>query len=123
VVQKRTKDKKKRFYLLNKKFTNYKPSKIDPNAIASFQIVDVLLNHAGKKVYAASEAAIAGVSSISIANKMSKDKTKFEPSMIDVVSAAVETAGPGDVIITLGAGDVNLLVPLILQTLEEQIAD
>ena len=74
------------------------------------------------EVYAASEAAIAGVSSISIANKMSKDKTKFEPSMIDVVSAAVETAGPGDVIITLGAGDVNLLVPLILQTLEEQIA-
>ena len=75
------------------------------------------------EVYAASEPAIPGVSSILIANKMSASQVTFEPSMIEVVSAAVAAAQPGDLIITLGAGDVNLLVPLILQTLEDKIAN
>jgi len=75
------------------------------------------------EIYAASEAAIPGVSSILIANAMPQDRVTFEPSMIDVVSSAVGEAKSGDLIITLGAGDVNLLVPLILQTLEEKIAD
>jgi UDP-N-acetylmuramate--alanine ligase len=64
-----------------------------------------------------------GVSSILIANAMKAESVTFEPSMIDVVSFAVSEAKPGDLIITLGAGDVNLLVPLILQTLEEKIAN
>jgi len=75
------------------------------------------------EVYAASEPAIPGVSSILISNAMDPSKVTFEPSMIDVVNSAVTAAQPGDVIITLGAGDVNLLVPLILQTLEEKIAN
>jgi UDP-N-acetylmuramate--alanine ligase len=54
---------------------------------------------------------------------MASSKVKFEPSMIEVVTEAAKMAKSGDVIITLGAGDVNLLVPLILQTLEEQIAN
>ncbi len=72
------------------------------------------------EIYAASEPPIPGVSSILIANSMASDKVTFEPSMIDVVSSAVNEAETGDLIITLGAGDVNLLVPLILQTLEEK---
>jgi UDP-N-acetylmuramate--alanine ligase len=75
------------------------------------------------EVYAASEAAIPGVSSVLIANAMANPKVKFEPSMIEVVSEAVSVATSGDVIITLGAGDVNLLVPLILQTLEDKVAN
>ena len=74
------------------------------------------------EIYAASESPMPGVSSILIANSMDAAKVTFEPSMIDVVSAAVIEANSGDLIITLGAGDVNLLVPLILQTLEEKIA-
>ena len=74
------------------------------------------------EIYAASESPMPGVSSILIANSMDSAKVTFEPSMIDVVSAAVNEAKSGDLIITLGAGDVNLLVPLILQTLEEKIA-
>jgi UDP-N-acetylmuramate--alanine ligase len=74
------------------------------------------------EIYAASESPMPGVSSILIANSMDAAKVTFEPSMIDVVSAAVNEAESGDLIITLGAGDVNLLVPLILQTLEEKIA-
>jgi UDP-N-acetylmuramate--alanine ligase len=75
------------------------------------------------EIYAASEAAMPGVSSILIANAMKAESVTFEPSMIEVVSYAVSEAKPGDLIITLGAGDVNLLVPLILQTLEEKIAN
>ena len=75
------------------------------------------------EIYAASEAAMPGVSSILIANAMKSESVTFEPSMIDVVSYAVSEAKAGDLIITLGAGDVNLLVPLILQTLEEKIAN
>jgi UDP-N-acetylmuramate--alanine ligase len=75
------------------------------------------------EIYAASEAAMPGVSSILIANAMKAESVTFEPSMIDVVSYAVSEVKPGDLIITLGAGDVNLLVPLILQTLEEKIAN
>ena len=75
------------------------------------------------EIYAASEAAMPGVSSILIANAMKSESVTFEPSMIDEVSYAVSEAKPGDLIITLGAGDVNLLVPLILQTLEEKIAN
>ena len=75
------------------------------------------------EVYAANEAAIPGVSSILIANAMVASSVTFEPSMIEVVASAVAEAKSGDVIITLGAGDVNLLVPLILQTLEEKIAN
>jgi UDP-N-acetylmuramate--alanine ligase len=74
------------------------------------------------EIYAASESPMPGVSSILISNSMESAKVTFEPSMIDVVSAAVNEAKSGDLIITLGAGDVNLLVPLILQTLEEKIA-
>ena len=74
------------------------------------------------EIYAASESPMPGVSSILISNSMDSAKVTFEPSMIDVVSAAVNEAKSGDLIITLGAGDVNLLVPLILQTLEEKIA-
>jgi UDP-N-acetylmuramate--alanine ligase len=75
------------------------------------------------EIYAASEAAMPGVSSILIANEMKAESVTFEPSMIDVVSYAVSEAKSGDLIITLGAGDVNLLVPLILQTLEGKIAN
>jgi UDP-N-acetylmuramate--alanine ligase len=73
------------------------------------------------EIYAASESPIPGVSSVLIANSMASNKVTFEPSMIEVVSSAVSEANAGDLIITLGAGDVNLLVPLILQTLEEKI--
>ncbi|CAB4730047.1 unannotated protein [freshwater metagenome] len=75
------------------------------------------------EIYAASETAMPGISSILIANAMKTGSVTFEPSMIDVVSSAVAQAKSGDLIITLGAGDVNLLVPLILQTLEDKIAN
>jgi UDP-N-acetylmuramate--alanine ligase len=69
------------------------------------------------EVYAASEKPLPGISSLLIAKKMSAQQVKFEPSMLQVVSDVVAMAKSGDVIITLGAGDVSSLGEPILQAL------
>lgn len=72
------------------------------------------------EIYPASEKSIPGVSSLLISTRMNEDKVKYEPSMISVVASAVEMASEGDVILTLGAGDVTSLAPVIVQALEEK---
>ncbi|MFA5918123.1 MAG: UDP-N-acetylmuramate--L-alanine ligase [Candidatus Nanopelagicaceae bacterium] len=67
------------------------------------------------EVYASGEKPIPGVSGLSIAKSM-KSGT-FEPNFISAISAVVEEAKPGDVILTLGAGDVSSLGPLIVEAL------
>ena len=44
----------------------------------------------------------------------------YEPSMPEVIAQVVAQAKPGDVILTLGAGDVSSLGPLILENLQER---
>ncbi len=46
----------------------------------------------------------------------------YESSMVDVIAKVLDIAEPGDVIMTLGAGDVNSLAPVIVQALEERYA-
>ena len=65
------------------------------------------------EIYPASEKPIPGVTSLSIAAKMSQEKVIYEPSMPAVIAAVIEEAKPGDLILTLGAGDVSSLAPLI----------
>jgi UDP-N-acetylmuramate--alanine ligase len=72
------------------------------------------------EVYAASEKPISGVSSLMIANSMNKQKVVFEPSMVKVVEEVAKIAKSGDVIITLGAGDVNSLAQPILQAISNK---
>jgi UDP-N-acetylmuramate--alanine ligase len=67
------------------------------------------------EVYAASEKPIAGVSSESIVEKMTQGK--FIPNFMAAVESVVNSVKPGDVIITLGAGDVSSLAPIILEEL------
>lgn len=69
------------------------------------------------EIYAASEKPMEGVSSLLISNLMSPEKVKFEPSMLQVVADVVKAAKTGDVIITLGAGDVSSLSAPILEAL------
>ena len=69
------------------------------------------------EVYAASEKPLPGVSSLLIAKAMNPQQVKFEPSMIEVVNEVVAMAKSGDVILTLGAGDVSSLGVPILQAL------
>jgi UDP-N-acetylmuramate--alanine ligase len=69
------------------------------------------------EVYAASEKPLPGISSLLIAKAMDAKQVKFEPSMIEVVSEVVAMAKSGDLILTLGAGDVSSLGEPILQAL------
>ena len=70
------------------------------------------------EIYPASETAIPGVTSSLIASKMNSDHVTYEPSMPAVVEEVAQDAQPGDVITTLGAGDVSSLGKLILNALD-----
>ena len=67
------------------------------------------------EIYAASEKPIDGVTSESIVQKMKHGR--FIPNFMQAVDSAISIAKPGDVIITLGAGDVSSLAPIIVQGL------
>ena len=70
------------------------------------------------EVYAASETPISGVSSSNIAKLI--PHAHFEPNFLSVTEAVAAIASPGDVIMTLGAGDVSALGPLVLEELQKR---
>jgi UDP-N-acetylmuramate--alanine ligase len=63
------------------------------------------------EVYAASETPIPGITSATIAEQMTNGH--FIPNFLDATDWVIAQARPGDVIVTLGAGDVNSLAPII----------
>ena len=67
------------------------------------------------EVYAASEKPIPGVTSQMITDLMSNGE--YKPNFIEVTDSVIESAQPGDVIITLGAGDVSSLAAIIVDGL------
>jgi len=72
------------------------------------------------EIYPADEQPIAGVTSAVIAHRMSSKSVTYEPSMPDVISQVVSKAKQGDLVLTLGAGDVTALAPLILENLQRK---
>jgi UDP-N-acetylmuramate--alanine ligase len=48
----------------------------------------------------------------------SRRPVRYAPSFTDAVDAVSATAEPGDMVLTLGAGSVSQLGPLILEKLE-----
>jgi UDP-N-acetylmuramate--alanine ligase len=70
------------------------------------------------EIYAASEKPIPGVSSELIAEKM--EHGTFLPNFVDASERIIALAKPGDVILTLGAGDVNSLAPIIADGLTKR---
>ena len=70
------------------------------------------------EIYPASEKPIAGVSASLIAQKMKHGK--FIPNFLEASEEIIAMAKTGDVILTLGAGDVNSLAPIIAQGLERR---
>ena len=70
------------------------------------------------EIYGASEQPIPGVSAELIAAKMAHGH--FIPNFVDAAEHLIEIAQPGDVIITLGAGDVNSLAPIIADGLAKR---
>ena len=67
------------------------------------------------EIYAASEKPIEGVTSRLITKQMSKGE--YIPNFVEVTDSVVASAEPGDVIVTLGAGDVSSLAPIIVEGL------
>ena len=49
----------------------------------------------------------------------SLENATFNQSMVEVIELVAKEARPGDLIITLGAGDVSSLGPAILESLNE----
>lgn len=70
------------------------------------------------EIYAASEKPIPGVSAELIAEKMKHGI--FLPNFVDASERIIALAQPGDVILTLGAGDVNSLAPIIADGLTKR---
>ena len=68
-------------------------------------------------VYAAREQPLAGVSGASVAEHVTA-RVRYVPDFSAVAGAVAAAARPGDVIITMGAGDVTLLGQEILTALQ-----
>jgi len=68
-------------------------------------------------IYAASEPPIAGISGQLLANRVGA-KAHYAPSFAEAAARAARTARSGDLILTLGAGNVVQLGPLVLEALQ-----
>lgn len=67
-------------------------------------------------VYAAREQPVAGVSGATVADHVTVPVT-YVPDFSAVADRVAAVAGPGDVVVTMGAGDVTMLGPEILTSL------
>jgi UDP-N-acetylmuramate--alanine ligase len=86
--------------------------------LTAFNLADVLLV---MNIYAAGEAAIPGVTAEDLANGIRshghRDVTYLGSSRTRVVAHLADIVRTGDLVITLGAGDVSQLGPELLQRL------
>jgi UDP-N-acetylmuramate--alanine ligase len=87
---------------------------LDDFAVALDNADDVTL----LEIYAASEQPIPGISASLIVEKM-KHGT-FLPNFAEAADRIIELARPGDVILTLGAGDVNSLAAIIAEGISKK---
>jgi UDP-N-acetylmuramate--alanine ligase len=75
-------------------------------------------------IYAASEKPIEGVTADALAQRITQAghrTARYIPSLADAATAAAATAQSGDMILTLGAGNVSQLGPMILEKLEKRL--
>jgi UDP-N-acetylmuramate--alanine ligase len=70
-------------------------------------------------IYAASEKPIEGINGETLAQRID-EKARYVSSFADAVAAATAAANDGDMILTLGAGSVSQLGPMILEKLNER---
>jgi len=69
-------------------------------------------------IYAASEEPIPGITAEQLTEKIQGPSVQFAPDFAAAVDAVISRAGEGDLILTLGAGNVSQLAPQILAALE-----
>jgi len=68
-------------------------------------------------VYAAREDPEPGVTGELVAQAVPSGRARYVPEAGQVVALVAELAGPGDVVLTMGAGDVTKLGPRLLEAL------
>ena len=68
-------------------------------------------------IYAASEEPIPGIDAELLVARMRDTQAKFEPDFPSAVAQVAQSARPGDLILTLGAGSVSQLAPQLLAAL------
>jgi len=68
-------------------------------------------------IYAASEEPIPGINAELLVARMRDTQARFEPDFPSAVAQMAQTARPGDLILTLGAGSVSQLAPQLLAAL------
>jgi UDP-N-acetylmuramate--alanine ligase len=75
-------------------------------------------------IYAASEPPIEGITGQALAGRISEKgkRASYAGSFADGAAQVVASAQPGDMILTLGAGSVSQLGPMILAKLQENDA-
>ena len=72
-------------------------------------------------IYAASEQPIEGITGETLAQRIAEKSGRsvvYVSSFDDAVSAVTSAAGPGDMILTLGAGSVSQLAPMVLEKIQ-----
>ena len=71
------------------------------------------------EVYSAGETAIPGVSgsAISVGIDVIGTRARFESSFADAATNIASRCRSGDLLLTLGAGDITMLAPAILEAL------
>jgi UDP-N-acetylmuramate--alanine ligase len=75
-------------------------------------------------IYAASESPIDGITGEALARRIAErgKQASYASSFADGVAVTVAAARPGDMILTLGAGSVSQLGPMVLAKLQENEA-
>jgi UDP-N-acetylmuramate--alanine ligase len=68
-------------------------------------------------VYGAREDPVPGVTGALVAEHVPHQRVVFEPSWSATAAAVVERVRPGDLVVTLGAGDITQLGPEVLRLL------
>jgi len=101
-------------------FQPHRYSRTEAFATAFASVLDTADRTIVLEVYAASEKPIPGVTSKLITSQMKNGE--YIPNFVEVTDSIVEMAQPGDVIMTLGAGDVSSLAPIIVDGLNRRFA-
>ncbi|GGB18193.1 UDP-N-acetylmuramate--L-alanine ligase [Flexivirga endophytica] len=70
-------------------------------------------------VYPAREAPVPGVTGALVADRVTDAEVVYAPTLDEAFQAVVDRARPGDLVLTLGAGDVTTLGARILQALQD----
>lgn len=71
-------------------------------------------------VYGAREEPVAGVSGDLIVQRMTSGRARFTPTADDALAVLLDEVRPGDLVVTVGAGDITHLGPRILDALESR---